>query len=520
MVHSLEPFTDAEPPRTSTPQRRHRWIGATIVLVVAGGALWWYLQKHQSAFPVQSDSRQSAPAVRVSVQSVAPTTSPQSLEVTGTVHAELEAPIATKVIARVKNVLVKEGDRVRRGQPLILLDARDLDASLSQANANVRAASAGYDNARAAARMEASLSTARIAEAQSKIAQSEAAFQAATARLELVQAGPRRQEREQAVLAVSQAKSTLTLAESSLKRMASLYREGAISAQQYDQYKSQFEVARSQFETAQQGKSITDEGSRAEDIRAAQQAVRQAHAAVQEADAGLNSAQAGAMQTEVRKQEVKGARAQIDQSQASLQLAKVTRDYAVITAPFDGIIAKRLADPGAMAGPGVLLLTVQGGALRLEAILPESVLVSVRKGAAVPVHFDALRNRALTGRVVEIAPQGDASSHTFVVKIDLPLGSRASAGMFGRARFATGTESHLLVPASSLWEREGLHFLYVVDENHVARLRMVTVGDPVAARPAWGERIPVLSGLNSGERIITTNKERVKDGSPVIEGSR
>jgi RND family efflux transporter MFP subunit len=362
--------------------------------------------------------------------------------------------------------------------------------------------------------MEDSLSTARIAEAQAKVAQSEAALQAATARLELVQAGPRPQEREQAALAVSQAKSNLTLAESNLKRMASLYKEGAISAQQYDQYQTQFEVARSQFEAAQQQQSLTDEGSRAEDIREAQQTVRQAQATVQEANAGLKSAQASALQTEVRKQEIQGAQAQIGQSQASLQLAKVNRDFAVIASPFDGIVTKRLADPGVMASPGSPLLKVQGGALRLEAVGPESALVSVRSGASVPIHFDALRNRTLTGRVVEIAPQGDAGSHTFVVKIDLPRASGASAGMFGRARLTTGSEKRLFVPASAVSEREGLYYLYVVDKNHQARLRMVTVGDPV------GDQIPVLSGLNPGERIVAAGRERVTDGSPVAEGSR
>src|SRR5262249_30609041 len=156
-------------------------------------------------------------------------------------------------------------------------------------------------------------------------------------------------------------------------------------------------------------------------------------------------------------------------SRAALQLAAVTRDYATIAAPFDGIVTKRIADPGAMASPGVPLLMVQGGTLRLEAIVPESALVSVRKGSTVPVTFDALPARALTGGVVEIAPQGDPSSHTFRVKIELPSGSGAAAGMFGRARFVTGTEKRLLVPARALVEREGLHYLYVVDEHEFAR---------------------------------------------------
>jgi RND family efflux transporter MFP subunit len=167
-----------------------------------------------------------------------------------------------------------------------------------------------------------------------------------------------------------------------------------------------------------------------------------------------------------------------------------------------------------MASPGVPLLEIQGGALRLEAVVPESALASVKKGASVPVHIDALQNRAVMGHIVEIAPQGDAGSHTFVVKIKLPRASGASAGMFGRARFTTGSEKRLLVPDSAVSEREGLHYLYIVDIHHQARLRMVTVGDPVE------DQIPVLSGLNPGERIVVAGREQVTDGSPVTDGGR
>jgi RND family efflux transporter MFP subunit len=192
----------------------------------------------------------------------------------------------------------------------------------------------------------------------------------------------------------------------------------------------------------------------------------------------------------------------------------MTRNEATIPAPFDGVVTKRLADPGTMAAPGVPLLAVQGGALRLEASAPESVLAFVRRGSTVPMYFDALQNHALTGRVVEIAPQGDESSHTFTVKIDLPAGCGALPGMFGRARFITGMEKRILVPSSAMREREGLHYLYVVDDSHIARMRMVTVGEPV------GDRIPILSGLNPGEQIVSKGVDRLADGSLVTGGQR
>ncbi len=495
--------------RNWKPQNRQLWFGITITILAICGALIWTIRKHQNIPPVDLNASQIRKSIPVSVELTKLSSTPIILEVTGTIRPELESPIAAKVLARVQSVLIKEGESVRKSQSLIILDAQDMDASISQASANLRAANIRYDSAGIAVRMESSLSEARISEAKSKVIQSEAALQSAKAELELAQAGPRRQEREQAVLAVSQAKSGLTLSENNLKRMDSLYKDGAISAQQYDQYKSQYEIARTQYETVQQGKSIADEGSRIEDIRAAQQSVRQAEAAVQEANAGLKSSQASAIQIDVRKQEIQGAHAQIAQSRASLQLANVNRDYTIIKSPFDGIVTKRQVDPGAMASPGSVLLTIQGGALRLEAVVPESSLFYMKVGATVPVYFNALQNRSLTGRIVEIAPEGDSTSHTFIVKINLPATSKASAGMFGRAKFSTGMENRILVPSSATWTREGLHYLYVVDENQLARMRMVTVGDPA------GEKIPVLSGLNSGESVVISNRDRIIDGSPV-----
>lgn len=494
--------------KTSVAAGRSRLlIGFAIAAI--GGIAWWQFGAHRTERDTAGIEHSVQAPLPVTMQPVALTTVPLEVEVTGTVQPELYAPIASKVMGRVQAVLVHEGDAVRRGQTLITLDSRDLDASVAQAGANLRAAGVGLENARVTARMEASLSAARIAEAQSKVAESEAALRAAEAKLQLAKAGPRPQEREQAALTVAQARSGFTLAESNLRRMGTLYQEGAISAQQYDTVRSQFDVAKAQLEVAQQGRSIADEGSRAEEIRAAEQAVRQAQASVQQARAGLNSARASALQADVRRQEIQSAVAQIGQSRAALRLASVTRDYTVITAPIDGRVAKRLADPGAMAGPGVPLLAVQGSRLQLNAIVPESALAAVRKGAALTITFDALRSRKVTGRVAEIAPQGDPSSHTFVVKIDLPPSSGAVAGIFGRARLTTGTERRLLIPSGAVIEREGLKYVCTVDERSVARLRMVTVGD------VFGGRTVVLSGLNAGENVVATGGDALKDGVPV-----
>jgi RND family efflux transporter MFP subunit len=164
-----------------------------------------------------------------------------------------------------------------------------------------------------------------------------------------------------------------------------------------------------------------------------------------------------------------------------------------------------------MASPGAPLLNIEGGRLRLEAVVPESALHAVHSGATAPVRFDALAGRMLAGRVVEVAPQGDASSHTFLVKLELAAGSGARKGMFGRARFVIGERQRLMAPRQAIVEREGMSYVSVVDDAGLARLRIVTTGEPE------GDRVPILSGLTAGETIVAQDAAGIADGARVRE---
>jgi len=431
------------------------------------------------------------------------------LDATGTVRPELESLIAAKVTGRVEAVAVREGDAVYRGQLLVRLDDRDLAAAVAQADAGLRSAQIGLKNAQITYQMERATSAARITEAQAGVAQSEAALKAAQAKLQLVLAGPRQQEREQAAQAVASAKSQSEVAQATLSRLRHLYTLEAITRQQLDEAQVRADVASAQYQQALQAQSIATEGSRAEEIVAAREGVHQADAAVVASRAALRTAQSGSLQTDVRREAVQGAKAEIDNAAAAVNLARVIQGFATLSAPFDGIVASRLVDPGALVNPGVPLLKIQGSALRLEAIVPESGLSAIHSGESVPVRFDSKKGKsaALTGRVVEIAPQGDTDSHTFVVKIDLPVHDDVAVGMFGRAQFPIGSEQELTIPRAAVTEREGLHYVYVVDAGHQARLRLVTPGATTD-----GERVTILTGLNPGETVVTQPSEGLRDG--------
>jgi len=169
-----------------------------------------------------------------------------------------------------------------------------------------------------------------------------------------------------------------------------------------------------------------------------------------------------------------------------------------------------------MATPGSPLISIESGDLRLEAEVPESIMPHVALGDRVPVRLDAL-GREFEGWVVEIVPEGDPGSHSFIVKLSLGGSqteiqnpkSEIRSGMFGRASFITGHERSIEVPREATWEREGLHYVFALNSSDIARIRIVTLGSP------HGGLITVLSGLSPGDRIVASGLDMVSDGEKV-----
>ena len=202
--------------------------------------------------------------------------------------------------------------------------------------------------------------------------------------------------------------------------------------------------------------------------------------------------------------------ARIEQAKADIAAVQVQVGYARIVAPINGIVTAKHVDLGAMASPGAPLLTIEDDAnYRLEAAVEESQTRAIRLQAPARVTIDALGGETIDGRVVEIVPTADPGSRSYTVKIQLPARLGVRTGMFGKARFAHGQRSALLVPASALVERGQLVGIYVVDGGGIARLRLVTLGK------RDGDRQEILSGLNNGERIVTDAKAIPREGVAV-----
>ena len=204
------------------------------------------------------------------------------------------------------------------------------------------------------------------------------------------------------------------------------------------------------------------------------------------------------------------AHANSAQAEAAVSQANATVGFTRIRAPFDGLVTAKLVDSGAMAAPGVPLLVVEDPSrFRLEANVDESQIGVVKLGTMVPVVLDSLGAQTLDGKVVEIVPAADPASRTFTVKIDLPANPQIRTGLFGRARFPRGERDAMIVPQAALLHRGQLDAVYVVGKDEIANLRYVTLGRPS------GNDIEVLSGLNSGDRIVAQPADRELAGKKV-----
>jgi RND family efflux transporter MFP subunit len=197
-------------------------------------------------------------------------------------------------------------------------------------------------------------------------------------------------------------------------------------------------------------------------------------------------------------------------AQAQLTGAKDNLSYAALRAPFAGRVASRRVNLGDVVNPGMPLIEIEGeGGLELSATVESEIAATLRPGSKIRAIVDGQAG-PLTATVVAVAPSGDATTHRFEVKADLPGASGLRAGLFARLLIpGVVADPRITVPADALFERGGLTGLFTVSEGK-ARLRWVAKG----ARE--GDTVEIRAGVEPGERVVLS-PEGLVDGSPVNE---
>ncbi|MBN2642142.1 MAG: efflux RND transporter periplasmic adaptor subunit [Victivallales bacterium] len=168
------------------------------------------------------------------------------------------------------------------------------------------------------------------------------------------------------------------------------------------------------------------------------------------------------------------AQAAMESARQALKEADANLGYALISSPMDAIISERFVDPGDMASPANILLTLfDPKLLMLYVPLRESLVNAVKIGDKIKFHVEAL-NQDYTGEVREIIPAIDSGSRTFMIKICI-LGdtTKLMPGMFGTIELELGKEHAWIVPAQAITRIGQLEYLTMVNDDNTTRKLLV-----------------------------------------------
>lgn len=182
----------------------------------------------------------------------------------------------------------------------------------------------------------------------------------------------------------------------------------------------------------------------------------------------------------------------------------------VIRAPFAGVVADRFIDVGEYVQPSTKVATlVSLDPLRVEFAVPEVRMGLVKKGAEV--HFTVLSQpgRTFSGTVRYLGASVRESTRDLVVEAVVHNTDRALApGMFAEVQLELGEEPVPVVPKEALVPRDGLSFLFVVEDGRAIE-RVVATG---ATRDG---KVAILKGVKDGDKIVVSPPPALSNGTPV-----
>lgn len=239
-------------------------------------------------------------------------------------------PVVARISDYVTAINFQDNGHVKKGQVLVLLDDKDLIIKEQQAEADLNDAEA-----------QANVSKANAASVQSTLATS-------------------RDE-------INSAKINYNKALRDYERYKNLFKDGSVTQEQYDQYKTTMESDSNQVDIA---------------TRKYESAQKQYDLAL----ANLGSAEAS-----------------VNVKQADLDFAKLQLSYATIKAPADGIASKRAIQVGQLVGAGSSLLAVVEDSVWVEANFKETQLSDIKPGQTAEVTVDALDGQIIKGTVSSFA---------------------------------------------------------------------------------------------------------------------
>lgn len=514
---STAPTTTATRPKRKTTWRR--WLTPLFVLLVVGVAVVFGFQRIQGARAAATTGIETRPA---SVGNLV-----ASINAAGNLAPVAQTSLNFSSGGIVKEVLVKEGDVVKAGQPLVRLQSDDLELQIAASEANMRNAQLKLEQAKAGPKQTdivsaqakvdsavAGLNKLRQGPTAAEVTDAQARLTTAQANLEKAKAGPTEQDIANARQKIENAKNSLWASQSS--RDATCGRpKGGDSDPQCQQARANVNSAEGNVRMAENDLEKLLAGPDPNDVIPAEQSVRQAEAAlaklrqgptaadVAQAQSSITQAQAALEATQAGPDDltIQVAQTAVEQAEVQIKQNQLKLKQATIFAPFDGVITAVAVVPGQNVGGSANPVQISDlNTLQVVTNVSELDRARLKVGQEVQMTLEALPGVNVRGQVASVSPAGVTQQGVvnFPVTIKLVNADPAVApGMTANLNIIVDQRNDvLLVPNRAI--------------RNTGRQRTVTVlyeGQQI--------QVPVQTGLTDGTNTEITGGG-LKAGDQVV----
>ncbi len=418
------------------------------------------------------------------------------INATGVIKATTQIDIKSEIGGEVIKLPFEEGDHVKKGALIAVIDDTQLQQKKSQAEADYRSSMAQLEQAQASLVLEEAVTGVTVSQkekelekaelsynqaltelneqkelAKQQIDQAKASLETSKKQLDKVLAGSREQEIAEQLETVRQAEVTMENAKKELERQTELYEKEFVALKDVDNAEKDYLVAQSQYQSAQEQYNMLLEGNRqeeiaisraqvkeseknlelkktqsAQDIASKERALEIALNGVLQARLALQEAIDQQMQVNVKEGQVLSNQAQLDKAEASSNEAEDQLSKTKILSPSDGVIIKRDVEIGDVvasqtmsSASGTTLMTIADlSELYAVADIDESDLGKLKENLKVTITAAAYQDLVIPGIISYISSQAQQVEQipTFMIKIKVILDEIKEKDLpVGRSRY-------------------------------------------------------------------------------------
>ena len=205
------------------------------------------------------------------------------------------------------------------------------------------------------------------------------------------------------------------------------------------------------------------------------------------------------------------AAAKLEAARGSLQGMESKAAGTVVTAPADGIVAKRFYQEGYYAKAGTPLFAIADiSMLKTTIHIPEGQVTGVKVGNEADIALPAYPGKKLVGKITRIAPVADLPAHTFAAEVSVDNSEGLLAGVYANVSLiGEPREQVLTIPMNAIVMRDDQQTVFVADAQGVVQRRVLSLGysdDKVAE---------VVSGLDEKDTIVVEGHNKLREGSRI-----